>query len=462
MKIRRRRATQAEGASRMRSLIFRVACVSISTAAAVACATSESDDATFAAPPSVLEGGAETTDGGSLREAASDGALAPDATAPDATASPTCSSAGWCLTSLPSYPDELRLNDVWPLPGRAFAIADTWTGSVRFLEWSDATNEWSFIDDDNLHYVSGVAGGVWAPNADEVYFTLARSNVTGGDVYHGRRPVPPATDWAWKRFSFACNTVERPWVWGSSADDVFVASCGKIYRLSGPLDGGADDASPWVEEFVDGNSTNRLMFHGVTGTSPDDAWFVGWRGATLRSRLCAVVVRKTAGGYERIVDGTPVNGGCNKTAGSTAIPIAGTFGRTEGDSIHAPAPDRFIGLSLGMTENNNVVRIEPDGAGGYAVSVSNPLPALSVGLRSVWGTSESDLWFLVAPPTTVSGDGFGIVRGTNVWADGGAFDYSTLVLQGVPNEKALRRVRGTSNTNIWAVGANRAFHKTTL
>jgi hypothetical protein len=459
MKIRRRRATQAEGTSRVRSLIVRIACVSVSTAAAVACATSQSEDATSTPPPSVLEGGAETTDGGSVHEAAADDAS--DATAPDATASPSCSSAGWCLTTLPSYLHELRLNDVWPLPGRAFAIADTWTGSVRFLEWSDATNQWSFIDDDSLHYVSGVAGGVWAPNADEVYFTLARSNAPGGEVYYGRRPVPPATDWSWKRYSLACNSVERPWVWGTSANDVFVTSCGKIHRLSGPLDGGPDGASPWVEEYVD-NDPNRLLFHGATGTSPDDAWFVGWRGATLRSRMCAVVVRKTAAGYERVVDGTPVNFGCNQKAGSTAIPIAGMFGRTEGDAIHAPAKDRFVGLSLGMTMNNNVVRIQPDGAGGYAVSVSNPLPAMSVGLRSVWGTSEDDLWFLVAPPTSVSGDGFGIVRGTNIWADGGAFDYSTLVLNGVPNEKALRRVRGTSNTNIWAVGANRAFYKTTL
>ena len=453
MRSRRPRPTQPEGAARMKSLIFRIACLSASTAAAVACAASGNDDAppTDTPPPNVYEGGTETTDGGSVREAAPD----------DATASATCSAAGWCLTALPSYPDELRLNDIWSLPDRAFAIAGTQSGSVRFLEWNDASDRWSFIDDDSQHYTSALAAGVWAPNADEVYFSLSHSNAPGGEIYYGRRPVPPATDWSWRRFSFECSVPERPWVWGASAGDVFVMSCGTIHRLNGALDGGTNDASPWGAEYVDDNPMAQLTFHGATGTSPNDVWFVGSRRESLWGPSCAVVVRKTAAGYEPIVDGTPNDDGCAQKPESASIPIAGAFGREEGDSIHAPAKDRFIAVSFGTEANNSIVRIGPNGAGGYAVSVSNAPPAMGVGLRSVWGTSEDDLWFLGAPPLTTLNDNASIVRGTNIWSDGGVFQYSTLVLDGVPNIKALQRIRGTSNTNLWAVGANRAFHKTT-
>ncbi|MBN9162365.1 MAG: hypothetical protein BGO98_34350 [Myxococcales bacterium 68-20] len=444
----------------MKSLVFRIAGVSISMAAAVACVASGNDDETSAAPRDVPEGGTTvpTEDGGEAREAGPDGGAILDA-GPDGAGSATCSPDGWCLTELPTYSDELELNDVWPLAGSAFAIAGTQLGSVRFLEWSDASNRWSAIDDDTLHYVDAVAGSVWAPNADEVYFTTSSWSSPGGLVHYGKRPIPPATDWSWKRFSFECNATETPRVWGTSKSDVFVMSCAKIHRLAGDADDAG--ASPWIEAYVDDDAVYPVTFHGATGTSRDDAWFVGTRAGGFRGGRCAVVVRKTAAGYEPVVDGNPSRG-CGQKAGSEAIPIAGAFGRATGDAIHAPAKDRFIGVSFGTVPNNDVVRIAPNGAGGYAVDVTSPSPELSVALRSVWGASEDDLWFVVAPPTSTT-DSFNasIVRGTNIWADGGGFQYSTLALNGLPNSKALQRIRGTSNTNLWAVGANSAFYKKT-
>jgi hypothetical protein len=463
MRSGRRPEKKTEGASRMKSLVFRIACLSISMASAAACAASANDDESSAPSANAPDGGTTVpADGGEVREAGIDGEANLDA-GPDGAGSETCSSAGWCLTALPSYPEELQLNDVWPLAGHAFAIAGTQLGSVRFLEWSDASNRWSVIDDDTHHYANAVAGSVWAPNADEVYFSMSSSSE--GEVYYGKRPVPPATDWSWRRFSFECNVGEAPRVWGTSKSDVFVMACAKIHRLAGDAGDASDvgDAagSPWIEAYADDDPMNRVTFHGATGTSPDDAWFVGARGNGFRGRMCAVVVRKTAAGYKPIVDGNPINNGCGQKPGSEAIPIWGAFGRAAGDGVHAPAKDRFIGLSFGTT-NNHVVRIQPNGDGGYAVDVKSPLPELSVALRSVWGASEDDLWFIAAPASsTTDSSNTSIVRGTNIWADGGGFQFSTLALNGLPNPKALQRIRGTSNTNLWAVGANRALYKTT-
>jgi hypothetical protein len=46
-----------------------------------------------------------------------------------------------------------------------------------------------------------------------------------------------------------------------------------------------------------------LELLGAAGTAADDLWFVGTRG--WDPGQCAVVVRKTAAGYERIIDGVP-------------------------------------------------------------------------------------------------------------------------------------------------------------
>lgn len=448
----------------MRTLVFRMACASSALAAAVACAASESDERP---PPTTADVDEPTVfpDAAVPTEAAvPDGAL--EGGVDQLTAPPTCSPDGWCVTPLPYSGDELVLNDIWPLPEHAFAVAGKLLGSVSLLEWNTTSQQWSAIDDGTQSYTGAAPGSVWAANEDEVYYSLTIPEAKGGAVYYGKRPVPPETAWSWTRHTFDCPTSDRPHVWGTSRDDVFVMSCKKIYRLSGAPDnagagdGGADaSTSPWVPEYVDDDTANALTFHGATGTSSDDAWFVGSRGTTA-ARMCAVVVRKTAAGFERIVDGVPTAPSC--TAKPGFIRVAGAFGRVAGDSIHAPAKDRFVGVSFGTALNNELVRIATRPDGGYSVDVTSALPSLNVGLRSVWGAGEHDLWLIVAPPNAKhTNDNAGVVRGSDVWDAGGTYQYSTIALNGVPNPKALQRIRGTSNTNLWAVGANRAFHKTT-
>ena len=45
--------------------------------------------------------------------------------------------------------------------------------------------------------------------------------------------------------------------------------------------------------------------------------------------------------------------------------------------------------------------------------------------------------------------------------DAGLYEVSTIALNGAALDVPFHQVRGTSNTNIWAVGQRYALHKTT-
>jgi hypothetical protein len=431
----------------MRAFVFHVSGTCLAFATAAACAMSSSD-----AQPVDIPSGA---DGGVVVPL--DGAPADDARMDVASSPERCSAAGWCLTDLPD--SDLRLEDVWPVGDRAFAVGTSAGPGKKALEWDGA--QWRYIDDNtqNELWRTQVAN-VWAPSQDEVYFgiqTNARVPVDGGVmahvayVFHGVRGVPPSTTWTWTRHDFQpCSESTTAQVWGTSRDDVYYLWCRRIHRLS-EADG--EVSAAWSVDYVDEDPANPMLLFGATGSGRDDVWFVGARGPGLGT--CSLLVHKTAAGYERIADGVPnADGTCADRPGF--LKIDGTM-RT---AFHTAAKDRFIGARETMLAGpSDVVRIAPGPAGGYAVSSSNP--SMDAALISVWGLSEDDLWFIAARPVSSGPTVGGILRGLNLWNDGGAYQYSTLVLNGVPNTAWLTSIRGTSNDNLWAVGNGRAYHKTT-
>jgi hypothetical protein len=234
-----------------------------------------------------------------------------------------------------------------------------------------------------------------------------------------------------------------PEVWGTG-DDVYVLSCGKIYRRTGSS---SDGGSSWEEEYADPDTSMR--FEGATGTGPDDIWFVGSRSFGR----CTVIVRKTAAGYAPVADSTLESpDACRDKPG--LLNIKGTFQF----AVHSPAKGRLVGALRNADPGKDVVRIVADASGHYSVTFSSPFPTYGVVLSAMWGLSEDDLWFIGSSSGFSAGS---VLHGTNVWADGGVYEYSTLALNGSPNDQPLQRIRGTSNTNLWAVGGTRAFHKTT-
>lgn len=423
----------------MRRSRLRVVCASLALAAVAACATAGEEQS-----PSTPS--AENDSGSSI--VPDDGSAPTDGSNPDvadvidaAPSDTTCSVDGWCITSLPDA--NLRLVDVWPFADRSFALAESPSLGVKVLEW-DGTS-WSYIDDATQNDFPGVETNIWAPTADDVYFAISDSGTYGAWIYRGTRPTAPASAWTWTRRKFDCDRADdSPQVWGTSKNDVYVLTCGAIHHLTS-FD---DDTS--VPAYLDDDTDHPLELFGASGTSTDDIWFVGTRGWTPGQ--CTVIVRKTSAGYERIIDGIPRSDyyNCDPKDG---YPMVG--GSMRGGLVSL-SQGSLLGLRYSDSAGNGLLKIAAKNDGTYEVATSKPPSAMAVNLRSFWGTSESDLWLV-----STRGGGGGVLHGTNVWADNGTYEYSTLALDNAPNFQPLQRIRGTSNANLWAVGDDRAFHKTT-
>ena len=388
-----------------------------------------------------------------------------DVDVPD-TRLPDCSSAGWCITSFPD--EDLEFRDVWPLEDVAFAIAESRMQGVKFLEWKKSTGAWEYIDDQSQNTsLRAFAGGVYAPNADEVYFAVGAAY-----VYHGKRAAPPETKWTWTRAELPDNVVGHPTthdhgrpyynlprepfpafgVWGAGTADVYAYYSNTIFRRD-PSDG-TWSAVYTVEDL--GAANEHAFFVAASGTGPDDIWFVGARDRTPYS--CPLVVRKTADGWERIADGvvgsSPASA-CTVRAGTPRIGNA--FGGWITD-IQPVSATEYLALHNGRFQGPPVtdavyltrVRALDDDVSFEQSRVPVNL-ATSSGqpqiLSSLW-RGDGETWF--------SAWGL-VVRRT----DDDTYSVSSLSRDGAPVRAQFNKIRGTSNQNLWAVGARHAYHKTT-
>lgn len=389
---------------------------------------------------------------------------------------PTCSPAGWCRTELPAR--GMSLADVWPVGSRAFAAGTSTSLGTKFLEW-DGARGWTFIDKNmgfsNYTFVTGV----WAPDEDEVFFVLEdlsgllTASKIGALVVRGTRPTPPETTWSWTRSRIDCedSTISKaqPALWGASRDEVYTAVCGGIYRLNrnvpagdAGVDGGVATSDGWALEYAD-SDPDYPMWLAVAGTGTGDVWFNGVR--TNGINQCAVLIRKTSEGYSTVVDGVPaeeqsvlVNG---LPTGITCVPKAGIpMIAGQLSQVDAPAKDRLVGVHATVFSpelDNDMVHVAMVG-GEAQIERASPVSTMDVALTSVWGTSPDDLWVLAGRNAGLTN---GVLRATSVWTDAGAFEFSTLAINGAPNTNNLLRIRGTSNENLWAVGSDSAYFKST-
>lgn len=438
-------------------------CISLALggiASIAACAESETNSQ---ATPSPDPGGSSSLpDEGGPKDGGATEAAATDAGADGS--GEACSAAGWCRTSLPD--EDLTLKDLSAAGETAFAIAHSPTLGMKVLEWRNADSAWAYIDDGTQHTVDygTYAGRIWSPSADEVYY-----GVGAGYVYHGKRAAPPATSWNWTRqrlgresdtspaspvraedlyptypYSYADLQLEYPTlgVWGTSAGDVYAWFVDTLYHRTSV--GGADDT--WVPEYVadDAASGEHIYFFAAAGTGPGDIWFSGTR--TTSSLGCAILVRKTGGAYQRVADGTPTNDYSDCDVRDGRLLIAGTRGFAQWlTDIQMRSPNQLVGLVAA----SDLVRVSIT-EDGYSASVGSLMPA-GWPFVSLWAAPGS-LW--------LSGSGVVYRADSDPW-DGGSFQISTLAINGAPFEQRVSRVRGTSTTNLWAIGAGNALHKTT-
>lgn len=421
----------------MRVPFFAVTCTLVAVASAIACATSDDGD-----------GAAIDDDAGptNIPDSATNDVAVPSTPDADADADGAiCSSAGFCLTPLPD--ENLAAADVWPLADRAFVLAKSPFLGVRVLEWSGAEGTWAYVDDGSQHALVEspldlAPSNIWAPEKDDLYYAVAADGRVF--VFHGTRS---GTTWTWTHDSFPACAHAELWVSGVSREDVFVGGCETIYRRS-TADAGeaAEDAgapSGWVVDHVESDPTNDVSFLGLSGTGGGDIWFAGGRHAGALA--CGIALRKTAAGYERIVDSELDRPSFKCLPKDGMVSIGGDLA-----FVRATANDRFVALSNSATP----VRLMPAGDGGF-VSQLGKRSGLSASFTSAWIASEDELWLA---PKISTGQ---VLRATDVWTDAGAYDFSSIALNGAPILSTIERVRGTSNTNLWAVGGKHVLHKTT-
>jgi len=449
--------------------LVRITLLSAATCAFVACAASGTPESNDAPPIEAEDSGANV-----LGDA---GAPPGDAAADAFREPPRCSSAGWCKTDLPA--DDLVLEDVWPVGKRAFALGTSASLGVKFLEW-DADGGWKVIDDQSELPLRTQAKTVWAPDEDEVFFAIEdlsglAGGVSGSIILHGARPVPPETKWSWTRSRIDCRATRlaifylpNGTVWGTSRDEVYALACDSIYRLNrdasvvdGGSDGGAMGPSDvWDVEYADTDATSPLSWTGAIGTGPDDIWFVGYRGS-FATVQCLTLFRKTEAGYTALIDGVPQGTTtCLEKPGVAMLKgKLASSGSVGPPNIHAPAKERLVG-AIGNAMDNDLVQISLVG-GEVRIQTASPRETMDVALISPWGTSMDDLWVLANRSTPNGIAGTSILRATSIWGDAGAFEFSTIAINGSPNTEQLTRLRGTSNQNLWAVGTHSAYVKST-
>ena len=434
---------------------FLLAFVSVALGSVAACAASGDEPAR---PPALedSDAGLPVTDAGDHEADAESDAPAP--------LLPTCTDSGFCTTSLPDA--DLMFKDIWPLPGRAFAVAESKTLGVKVLEWEDATGAWKYIDDDSQNEpgFGDHVGRMWAPDENEVYFT-----VSPGTLYHGVREAP-SKPFAWTRHQFEDHSPDQDpthehghplyrnqtfyttqlrypslGVWGFGRDDVYAWYANTIYHWTS-VDGGPPE---WTAEYtatdVD-SADEHLYVVAAAGLDRDDVWFSLARDSTSLQSACSAIVRKTASGYERIADGiVGMFRMCRPRDGYASI--GGTNGWLT--DLQAQGSNQLVGLKgardvvrITVSENDVAIATKP---------VPYDLTIDSTPLTSLWSAPDERLW--------VSGWG-AVGHGADTW-DGGSFQLATISLNGAPLNRPMYQVRGTSSSNVWAIGVRYAFHKTT-
>ena len=413
---------------------------------AIASACASSDDEVSLGPeeppPNVIDGGAET-----------DADTVVDADVPD-TRLPDCSSAGWCITDFPD--EDLVFRDIAPFEDVAFAVAESKTVGVKILEWTKSANEWRYIDDgsQNQPPAGSFAGGIFAPSVDELYATVGPSY-----VFHGRRS---GGVWTWTKQDLPDSVVGHSdshgnpvdpsfgqrvttlGVWGTGASDVYAYFGNTIFRRD-PVSG--TFAVVYVADDLD-VSDEHVFFTAARGSGPNDVWFVGARVRPWYS--CPLVVRRSTAGWERVADGVVSFGPCGARGDALLLGTGGWL-----LDVASTSTSEIVALHNRMSGTSfeaafaTTLHIDGDGYSAEAslVPVTVARGAPDARASSLW-RGNGETWF----------SAFGLVlRGT----DDDAFSVSTLSRTGGPVAARFHRIRGTSNQNLWAVGAPHAYHKTT-
>ena len=250
---------------------------------------------------------------------------------------------------------------------------------------------------------------------------------------------------------------------------------------SSAVDGGGH-ATWTLEHVVDDPTTpnEALYILSAAGTGPDDVWLSGARASLLNGRVqvCPVIIHKTARGYARVVDHTvrastqPQEPCAAKDGHKHLVIRLSLFGMTfELPSTISGYLPRLTSTGLnaaaGLHENFLAYIRDADTWTGTLTQVAYTpdydFLNVPTALTSLWIDGERTWisgWGAMLSTETAY-DQWAAGGALAVGADAGSYELSSVALDGSAIYAPFHQVRGTSTTNLWAVGKRYALHKTT-
>jgi hypothetical protein len=215
-------------------------------------------------------------------------------------------------------------------------------------------------------------------------------------------------------------------VWASGPTDVWaVGVMGTVVRF---------DGNTWAPIAVSGAALTQTLTS-VWGASSSDVW-IGGEGGTILHGTATGVAREPSNATDNLVGiwGTSTSEVWALTARGTTLRRDGTGWSVQATSLAAHI---FYGVWLSAPDDVWVVgdHVTMHNDGDTWASAENALDSAT----SVWGSASDDIWAVgrPTPPSTTYISRFNGVR----W-----------VAAASPATLPLQAVRGTSATNVWAVG----------
>ncbi len=435
---------------------------------------------------------------------------APDTLCPSGLFDPTNPAAGLDLRTRIHVIRGRAASDVWlagalgavaHFDGTSWKTSDLGTQETQRVLWLPSSGEIAFgnlsrlftrrLDVGDGGADAGVSAGGWSLRGAAPVPAGSSSEVTAAWSMPGSDVLWLATPIDLWRLRLTPEARLEP-VRGVPAS-VYVPSshAAEIFRRQSDGDGG----SAWVADYIADDAANpgdNFYILGASGSGQDDVWFGGSRGqfdAEGGFFACPLVVHKSAEGYRHAVDNVVNQAGhrnnrsfniCMPKAGSPSFSLSfeypgyGTITRgwTNGGmvtNIASAGPNRAVGL-MGRNPGDPFTYMSSDDAGVArvnTVNVSVPRGGLHTYLSSVWvhGTTA---WFSGWGLVIKSDDGpekwsrgFGLLKPEDNVPAAPTYETSTIALNGAAIDRPFHQVRGPSNTNLWAIGAGYALHKTT-
>ena len=384
---------------------------------------------------------------GSPPQPSADGAADGASGHSDDAATPTCSSAGWCKTTLPE--PGVRFFDIAPLEANAFAIGATPSGGVIVDEPVGAVLEFDGVSWGYLAPVILGPRAIWAAGHDDVWVGGVPGLAVHAPALHGTRV---GTTWTWTEVLSGEGEIRS--IWGSGPDDVYLVGRHQVHHITP-----AGTKSSAFDE-------TNLELRAVLGTASDDVWVLGNRaGCLFVAHVGATGQPFTlldAGRYATNDAGADV---CGLHATSSELPIVptGAFPAAHGAAVFSDVsaslvfplqypPEQTWSLQLaadGGVGFDSVARID-----GFLGHYYEGAPARINGPVSAWAPTGAgaDMYFAMGAAVYESHD-----FAAPYEADAGI--VPSTVNTGAAITSRIHAVRGFSADDVWAVGDAHAFRK---